>query len=225
MLLLIPVAQVMITLWIKRRRPRIKPYKTPPPTPPPSPVSLPTIPEHGVFSRQNSLVATSEEDERFETQQRPITVQSPQFIYDKTVMPPVDLYSSTVTPSCGCSCINGRKCGWNKNVLFTNTMKDKNVDLWIRPSNKFYLSGFGCKSLTGQIERTGPDELIQTVRLSPGDSMKIQVETFSYFVSALIDDKQLWFNRRFFTDKDIIFYGKQLKRLRPVCKSFKELME
>jgi len=233
-ILVISALQLVIALW----------NRSPPPPSPPSPHSPPS--HTRVFSRKNSLntekpghTTTGTPQELIRTVENitnitPITVSRPQCCCfpkkqnaSQTVMDPSSqLMRPDIPASCGVfACCSGRNCGCDKTVKFINKIKDKYVDIWIRPSNRFYLSGFGFKDIQGQIERTGPDEIIQNVRLPPGDVMEISVETFSYFISAAIDEQQLWFNRRFFTSNDIVFYERQLRRLKPMCKSFKELIE
>ena len=216
-LIIISLVQIGLALWLRRpRSPPPKSPKSPTPLTPQSPSHPPT--PQKVFSRQNSLDLEKTCEAPLPT---PLTATSTQPL---SVLDPQ--MRTTLPVSCGLfSCCSGRNCGCDKTVKFINRISDKYIDIWIRPSNKFYLSGFGFKDLQGQIERTGPDEIIQNIRLPPGDTMEISVETFSYFISAAIDDQQLWFNRRFFTNKDIVFYERQLKRLKPMCKSFKELIE
>lgn len=241
-ILVISAVQLVIAFWNRR----------PPPPPPPLPPSSPPPSPKRVFSRQNSLdiektceIPNNPPSELLRTVENiddPTPVnpsyyrtqrKSPCCCYprrrtniNQTVMDPSQLMRTDIPASCGLfACCSGRNCGCDKTVKFTNKMKDKYVDIWIRPSSRFYLSGFGFKDIQGQIERTGPDEIIQNVRIPPGDVMEISIETFSYFISAAIDDQQLWFNRRFFTSNDIVFYERQLRRLRPMCKSFKELIE
>jgi len=205
--------------------------KPPPPSPPPDESRpVPSMsPRPRIFSRQNSFEdkrATCEEPGRkfSNTSEFDFGFDRPFEVREATA--DMTLTRTAIMPSCGLfACCSGRNCGCDKTVTFTNRITDKHVDIWIRPSSKFYLAGFGFKDIQGQIERTGPDEIIQNVRLPPGDTMEIPVETFSYFISASIDDQQLWFNRRFFTNSDIVFYERQLKRLKPMCKSFKELIE
>jgi len=220
-LIIITLVQIGLTLWFRRPRP-------PPPEPPPEQLSPTLPPRPRVFSRQNSFEdkrATCEAPDRKFSNTSEFEFNAPSLPYEMNTAD-LALTRTATAPSCGLfSCCSGRNCGCDKTVTFTNRITDKYIDIWIRPSSKFYLAGFGFKDISGQIERTGPDEIIQNVRLPPGDTLQIPVETFSYFISASIDDQQLWFNRRFFTNSDIVFYERQLKRLKPMCKSFKELIE